>query len=74
MPGAAAAGVVAGAAIGPAATRAAAATWPVGVTYGYLPSGCTYQYVAGAYYQCPSGWLKPAYGANGLYYSVVPAP
>jgi len=75
--GAAAAGAVAGAAVGVAATRAAvaAATWPVGVTYGYLPSGCNYTYVpGGAYYRCSSGWLKPAYGANGLYYTVVPAP
>jgi hypothetical protein len=75
--GAAAAGVLAGAAIGAAATSAAvaASAWPVGVTYGYLPSGCTYAYTAGAaYYRCPAGWLKPAYGANGVYYTVVPAP
>jgi hypothetical protein len=68
--GAAAAGAVAGAAVG-----AAAAGWALGATYGYLPSGCTYTNTAGAaYYQCPSGWLRPAYGANGVYYTVVPAP
>ncbi len=27
-----------------------------------------------ALYQCPAGRLRPAYGANGLYYTVVPAP
>ena len=77
----------AGAAIGAAAVGAAAAasapvvtTWPVGATYGYLPAGCV---PAGcvyvhrplrSWYQCPSGWLEPAYGANGLYYRVVSAP
>ena len=75
--GAAAAGAVAGAAVGAAATSAAiaASAWPAGATYGYLPSGCAYTYVGGlAYYRCPSGWLRPAYGANGVYYTVVPAP
>jgi len=75
--GAAAAGALAGAAVGAAATSAAMAAsgWPVGATYGYLPTGCAYQFVAGlAYYRCAAGWLRPAYGANGVYYTVVPAP
>jgi hypothetical protein len=73
--GAAAAGAVAGAAVGAVATGAAlsASAWPVGSTYGYLPSGCAYDYVGSAYYRCPAGWLRPAYGANGVYYTVVPA-
>ena len=74
--GAAAAGALAGAAVGAAATSAAVAgsAWPVGATYGYLPTGCVYQYVGAAYYRCPAGWLRPAYGANGVYYTVAPAP
>jgi hypothetical protein len=70
--GAVAAGAVAGAAV---ATAAAASAWPVGVTYGYLPSGCAYESVGGqVFYRCGAGWLQPAYGANGVYYRVVPAP
>jgi hypothetical protein len=70
--GAVAAGAIAGAAL---ASAAAASAWPVGTTYGYLPSGCAYTYAAGqAYYRCADGWLRPAYGANGLYYRVVAAP
>jgi hypothetical protein len=26
------------------------------------------------YYQCGNSWLRPAYGANGVYYTVVPTP
>ncbi|MCI4678625.1 hypothetical protein K9U39_05180 [Rhodoblastus acidophilus] len=70
--GAVAAGAIAGAAV---ATAAAASAWPVGGTYGYLPTGCVYDYVGGmAYYHCPLGWLRPAYGANGVYYRVVATP
>jgi hypothetical protein len=67
--------VAAGAVVGAAAATAAAYAWPVGATYGYLPTGCAYQDVAGqVFYRCDSGWLQPAYGANGVYYRVVPAP
>ncbi len=74
--GAAAAGAVVGAATTAAMANAAAASaWPIGVTYGYLPSGCVYvRRPMGAYYQCAGGWLTPAYGANGVYYRVVPPP
>jgi len=68
--GAAAAGAVAGAAVGALATAAA-----IGATYGYLPSGCAYSPFGGAaYYNCGGYWVRPAYGANGVYYTVVPAP
>jgi hypothetical protein len=68
--GAAAAGAVAGAAVGAAVTAAA-----IGRTYGYLPSGCVYSPFNGAaYYSCGGYWVRPAYGANGVYYTVVPAP
>lgn len=73
-PGAVAAGVAAGAVVG-AAAASAARPWPVGVTYGYLPGGCAQVFVGGvSYYQCGAGWLRPAYGANGVIYEVVPAP
>ncbi|MFO1087673.1 MAG: hypothetical protein U1E21_24195 [Reyranellaceae bacterium] len=63
--GAVAAGVLAG---------AAAAT--VGTLYGTLPAGCTYQPIGSTpYYSCANGsWLSPSYGANGVYYRVVPMP
>ena len=55
--------------------RDASYGWPVGATYGYLPADCSYNYIVGqVYYSCGAGWLQPAYGANGLYYRVVPAP
>jgi len=82
--GAAAAGAVVGAAaVGAAAAATApvvvappvAAAWPVGMSVGYLPAGCVYVHrPLRSWYQCPAGWLEPAYGANGLYYRVVPAP
>ena len=68
--GAAAAGAVAGAAVGAAATAAAR-----GATYAYLPADCAYSPFGGAaYYNCGGYWVRPAYGANGVYYTVVPAP
>ncbi len=68
--GAAAAGALAGAAVGAVATAAA-----IGATYGYLPAGCAYSPFGGAaYYNCGGYWVRPAYGANGVYYTVVPAP
>jgi hypothetical protein len=40
-----------------------------------LPAGCISPHVqGGTYYLCGNNWFKPAYGANGLYYTVVPAP
>ena len=69
------AAAVAGAAVAGAAVASASYGWPVGATYGYLPAGCSYNYIVGqVYYSCGAGWLQPAYGANGLYYRVVPAP
>ena len=82
--GAAAAGAAIGAAaVGTAAAVDAAAAapvvvappvWPIGMSVGYLPDGCVYVHrPLRSWYQCPAGWLEPAYGANGLYYRVVPA-
>jgi hypothetical protein len=82
--GAAVAGVAVGAAIGAtaanvadanAAAAAATAGYAVGDVYAALPRGCAYDPVgSSAYYACGGVWFHPYYGANGLYYRVVPAP
>ncbi|MCB1993378.1 MAG: hypothetical protein KDG49_18165, partial [Geminicoccaceae bacterium] len=76
-----AAGVSAGEAAAPASavtspaqpTKTAAA--PSGTVYTELPSNCAYKVVKGSnYFDCGDMWLTAAYGANGLHYTVVPAP
>jgi hypothetical protein len=59
-----------------AAVVGAAAAYSIGEMTTSVPtSGCANQIVSGVtYYVCGSTWFKPAYGANGLYYTVVPAP
>jgi hypothetical protein len=43
--------------------------------YPTLPAGCVYSAVSGlAYYRCGGTWFTPYYGANGMYYRVVPVP
>jgi hypothetical protein len=62
------AGVVAG---------AAAAQYAMGVSYASLPTGCDMAAVnSTTYYVCANTntWFKPSYGANGVFYKVVPAP
>ena len=68
----AAVGLATGAAVGAAAT-AAAARYATGTSYAVLPAGCVWQ---SAYreYNCNGTWFLPGYGANGVYYNVVPAP
>jgi hypothetical protein len=40
-----------------------------------LPKDCAYKPFPGqAYYQCGTTWFEPAYGANGVYYRIVPTP
>jgi hypothetical protein len=41
-----------------------------------LPAGCIMETAGneGTYYECRGTWYKPYYGANGVYYRVVPAP
>jgi hypothetical protein len=47
----------------------------MGGVYTSLPANCQYQAVGtGNYFRCGAMWLTPAYGANGLYYTVVAAP
>jgi hypothetical protein len=60
------AGVAAGAAGGP---------YVMGAIYGTLPAGCASPVVQGVtYYLCGNNWFQPSYGANGVYYRVVPTP
>jgi len=85
----AAVGVVAGTAIASANTQAAtsnaySAGYAAGATntayamnaiYPTLPVGATTATVGGvSYYVSGNTWFKPSYGANGVYYRVVPAP
>jgi hypothetical protein len=82
---AAAAGAVAGAAVGVAVGAAAASAnaapayaapaYAMGTNYATLPPGSTPVSQGGTtYYVNGSIWFLPAYGANGVYYRVVPAP
>ena len=76
--GAVAAGVVVGAAAATAveaSEQTKAPTYVVGNVYPTLPSGCVNPTVQGTvYYLCGNTWFKPAYGANGVFYTVVTAP
>jgi hypothetical protein len=74
-------GVAAGAAAASSASAAAAAAtanmaYTMGSVYGALPAGCITPSVAGGgtYYLCGNTWFSPSYGANGVFYRVVPAP
>jgi hypothetical protein len=60
---------------GYAAGSAANPTYAMGAIYATLPSGCMKPPVqGGTYYLCGNTWFKPSYGANGVYYRVVPTP
>jgi len=63
-------GVAAGAAVGAAASAAA---HPAPVAYAALPAGCAWQPTVQKYF-CGGTWFAPMYGANGVYYQVVPPP
>jgi hypothetical protein len=61
------AGVVAG--------STAAITYAMGTNYAVLPAGCASPDVGGTtYFLCGNTWFLPSYGANGIYYRVVPTP
>ena len=61
-----------------AAGYAAGATttaYAMGAIYATLPTGCVMSTVWGTtYYQCGTTRFQPSYGANGVYYRVVPTP
>jgi hypothetical protein len=47
----------------------------MGGIYPTLPTGCMSPKVqSGTYYLCGNTWFQPSFGANGVYYKVVPAP
>jgi hypothetical protein len=82
--GAAAVGLAAGTALGAAGASAASANaysagvaagggYTMGGIYPTLPAGCVFRPMLGVY-GCGGTFLKPAYGANGVYYRVVPGP
>jgi hypothetical protein len=85
----AAVGMAAGAAVASANTAAATSSaysagyaagatntaYAMGAIYATLPAGCAGSTVAGTtYYHCGTTWFQPSYGANGVYYRVVPSP
>jgi hypothetical protein len=56
-------------------TSAAQAVYSPGAIVVTLPAGCSSPNVRGqTYYLCGNTWFSPAYGANGVYYRVVPTP
>jgi hypothetical protein len=77
----AAVGVAAGAAVANAASANAYAAavnsgYIMGDLYPTLPLSCSYTPIGGrSYYGCGNGlWFAPSYGANGMFYRVIPAP
>ena len=62
----------AGSTTSPATT---AAPYTTGQIVAKLPAGCITPTVQGTtYYLCGNTWFSAAYGANGVYYRVVPSP
>ena len=58
-----------------AGSAQATGTYTMGALYPTLPTGCIEPTVKSvAYYLCGNTWFEPTYGANGVYYKVVPAP
>ena len=54
---------------------ATAGNYSMGQMVGALPAGCITPTVQGTtYYLCGNTWFSAAYGANGVYYRVVPGP
>ena len=57
------------------AAGASSASYSMGEIVATAPTGCATPAIGGmTYYLCGNTWLQPAYGANGVYYRVVPAP
>jgi hypothetical protein len=53
----------------------AANAYAIGAIYATLPAGCQANIVNGMTYDlCGGAWFQPSYGANGVYYKVVPTP
>ena len=57
------------------AAGSANTTYAMGAIYATVPAGCAQPSVGGiTYYLCGNTWFQPSYGANGVYYRVVPGP
>ncbi len=53
----------------------ASGTWVMGMSYATVPTGAMQINKNGAtYYLSGNTWFKPSYGANGVFYTVVPTP
>jgi hypothetical protein len=53
----------------------AGGNFAMGAIYATLPAGCISPKVQGkTYYLCGNTWFQPQYGANGVFYKVVPTP
>jgi hypothetical protein len=49
--------------------------YAMGAIYATLPAGSVASPIGGiTYYQYGTTWFQPSYGANGVYYRVVPTP
>jgi len=65
----------AGVATGAAMASAPPASYSMGVNYAALPAGSMSINKGGTtYYLSGNTWFQPSFGANGVYYTVVPAP
>jgi hypothetical protein len=59
----------------PAGAVPASGSWVTGMAYATLPAGSMAINKSGqTYYLNGNTWFKPAYGANGVFYTVVPTP
>jgi hypothetical protein len=68
-------GMAAGAVAGAAVASAARPVYALGVNYATVPAGAVMVNQAGInYYRVGSTWFRPYFGANGVYYTVVPTP
>ena len=57
------------------AVGASTTAYAMGVSYAALPGGCAPGNVQGqSYFICGNTWFQPSYGANGVFYRVVPTP
>jgi hypothetical protein len=49
--------------------------YAMGAIHTTLPASCVVSNAYGTtYYNCSNTWFQPSYGANGVYYRVVPTP
>jgi hypothetical protein len=72
---AAATGAAYSAGVATGVAAASGGTYSMGINYAALPAGSMSVNKNGTtYYLSGNTWFQPSYGANGVYYTVVPAP